>query len=166
MDRRNLLKMVGTGIATTAVVGGTATGQSEPVDGGGSAPPVPEVTDSDVGVSISSYAGTGDGGVDGITAHVDPNDNSRLMLSGGTLLQSDHRELEVYEVEVDDDAETVDVTLQFWKTDEANTNAAPGVGVRGGSAQGIQDGGNTRFVYKVYGYIEFDRDVSEYDFDV
>lgn len=166
MDRRNLLKMVGTGIATTAVVGGTAAGQSEPVDGGGYSPSVPEVVDSNVGVSISPYGGTGDGGVDGVTSHVDPNDNTRLILSGGTLLQNDHRELEVYDVEVDDESKTVDVTLQFWKTDEANTNAAPGVGVRGGSAAGIQNGDNTRYVYKVYGYIEFDRDVSEYNFDV
>lgn len=168
MERRNFLKAIGVGSAITAVSSGSAMGQFGPVSGGGGGGEprdAPVKIDSDVGVSISPYI-VDENDVSGFTSHVDPNDNTRLIISGDALLQSDHRELEVYDVEIDDEAKTVDVTLQFWKTDEANSNAVPGVGVRGGNPNRIQDGGDTRYMYKAHGFIEFDRDVSEYDFDV
>lgn len=168
MNRRKFIKAVGIGTATSALFGGNVVAQSEPVDKGGSGGSggSPEVVDSDVGVNISPHPGVGDGGADGLTAHLDPNDNSRLMLSGATLLQNDHRYLEVYDWEVDEANNVIDLTLQFWKTDEANHNAARGVGARVGGGGGMSNGPDLRYKYKVYGYVEFDRDVSEYEFDV
>lgn len=111
---------------------------------------------------MSSFIVGDEDDVGGFTVHVVQNDSSRLVISGETLRDNESDDIVLDNVAIDVDSRAVDVSLRLVGGDDEDD---------GESSTPVfleknEDRDDGKYIYKAYGFVEFDRDVSGYDLDV